>query len=363
MPTILAIDDDISALSALATTLESAGYEVQQIPSIDQARQVLDEAEPDLVVLEVAADDGAGWNLLRDIIRFQGPPTIVVTRRGREEEIVEALSIGAADVLPKPFRSNELLARVRARLGPPPPRSVPPPVPASAVRPARRAEDEAIFMPHADEQALMEPVVPAGEIDPGVMGLPLGARLHAVRQRRKLTLVQVNLETKVPIWYLQAMEEEKFSLLPRGPAAVSMVRTYASYLGLDEQQAVADYRAHHDASPFRPIPSLGGAPEPREISPWVGIVVAGLLALAIGLGSLWYFAGDKFVSLGTNLRGLAVHPTATVTSSPTVPPTITATATRSPTVTRTPQPTASPTATLQPTGTPPPPSPAATAGP
>lgn len=373
MPIILAIDDDLSSLSAVATALEGAGYEVHRISSIKEARHYLDEKEPDLIVLEVAADAGAGWDLLRDIVRFQGPATIVVTSRGREDEIVEALSIGAADVLAKPFRSNELVARVRSRLGAPtiylgPPSGAPaiqlgpspaapapsrlPPAPVR--RPLARPREETVFMDHASEQALLEAPAPSGEIDPDEASLPLGPRLRAVRQRRKLTLVQVNLETKIPIWYLQAMEEEKFSLLPRGPAAIDMVRTYATYLGLNPAQALAEYRAHHDASPFRPLPSLGGTPEPREFSPWLGILVAAALALALGFGGIWYFAGERVSTLGNNVRGLVFRPTATATPSPTMTPTVIPTPTLSPTPTETPSPTVTPTVQPSPTPAPPP---------
>ena len=328
MPVILAIDDDTTALSALATTLEGAGYEVQRQTSIGEAREFLDEQDPDLVVLEVDTGDGAGWNLLRDIVRFAGPPSIIVTRRGREEEVVEALSIGAADVLPKPYRTNELLARVRARLAPPPAPPKPAPPPPAPRRPAPIAE-EPVFMGHADERALLQTSTPVEAPNADELALPLGARLHAIRQRRKLTLVQVNLDTKIPMWYLQAMEEEKFSLLPRGPVAVEMIRTYANYLGLDASHAVADYHAHHDASPFKPIPSLGGSPEPREISPWTGIMIAALLALVLSCGSILYFAPDQVGAFGSNLRtnlgGLVTRPTATVTPSPTVPTTVTPT--------------------------------------
>jgi cytoskeletal protein RodZ len=179
--------------------------------------------------------------------------------------------------------------------------------------------------------------------------------------------VQVNLDTKVPIWYLQAMEEEKFSMLPRGPAALDMVRIYAEYLGLDATRAVTDYRAHHDASPFRPIPSLGGAPEPREIPPWVSIAVAAVLALVLGIGGIWYVAGDRLPVLAANMRSLVVDPTTTPTPSPTATPTLTPTATRTPTATATPSatPTLAPTPEPSPTSPPPTlaPAPSVTAGP
>lgn len=302
--------------------LERAGYDVLPLSSLDQARRYLDDATPDLIVLEVDAEQGAGWNLLRDIVRYQGPPTLIVSRRGREEEIVEALAIGAVDFLPKPFRTNELIARIRARLGQTPLEQTPvTPPPARRTQPA---EEEPVFMAHADEHTLLTPQAgPAPSEYPEDEHLPLGARLHSARQRRRLSLVQVNLETRIPVPYLQAIEEEKFSLLPRGQAAVQMVQTYATYLGLDSARALADYRGQHDTLPFKPIPSLGGAPAPRTIPVWVGVVVAVILALALGLSGLWYLAGDKLPILRSNLRGLVAQPTATVTAAPTIPPTVT----------------------------------------
>jgi cytoskeletal protein RodZ len=230
---------------------------------------------------------------------------------------------------------------------------------------APRADEGPVFISHADEQSLMEPADIGGAATLDEENLPLGARLRTVRHRRRLTLVQVNLDTKIPIWYLQAMEEEKFSMLPRGPVAIDMVRTYADYLGLDGSRAVADYRTQQDVSPFKPIPSLGGPPEPREIPPWLGIAVAAALALVLGLGGLWYLAGDRMPALASNIRGLVVRPTATSTPSPTVPPTITPTVTRAPTVTPTATLAPTPTATVEPSPSPapPPPAPAATAGP
>ena len=206
-------------------------------------------------------------------------------------------------------------------------------------------------MAQADEQALLTPQSSVVDASSTEDDLPLGARLHAARQRHKLTLVQVNLETKIPIWYLQAMEEEKFALLPRGPVAADMVRAYAAYLRLDPNRALAEYRSHHDTRPFKPLPSLGGAPAPREIPRWISVAVAAALAFALSVGAIWFFARDQVAILGGNLRGLIVRPTATVTPSPTVPPTITPRPTRSPTMTRTPSPTAPPSPTTGPTAT------------
>ncbi len=315
---ILAIDDDGASLTSIGVMLERAGYDVLPLSTIDQARHFLDETTPDLIVLEVDADQGAGWNLLRDIVRFDGPPTIIVSRRGREEEIVQALAIGAVDFLPKPFRSLELIARIRARLGQPPLEHAP----LTAGTPVLAPVEEPVFMAHADERMLIKPEAAPVVAEPVDDHLPLGARLHATRQRRRLTLVQINLETLIPVPYLQAIEEEKFSLLPRGHAADQMVQKYATYLGLDTARALAEYRQQHDSTPFKPMPSLGGAPMPRTIPVWAGMVVAAVLALAIGLGAFWWVAGDKLPVLRSNLGGLMAQPTATVSPTPAEPQTI-----------------------------------------
>ena len=320
LPTILAIDNDIGTLSALATSLRGAGYQVQTYSAIDQARHYLDETDPDLILLEVDTDQGAGWALLRDIIRFEGPPTIVVSYHSREEEIVEALRIGAADFLPKPYRTNELVARVQARLGPAPTNGAPK-ASANGAPMVVRADDGPVFMTHTDEQRLLERQVVVADPEPEEEHLPLGARLHAARQRRKLTLVQANLDTKIPIWYLQAMEDEKFSLLPRGPAAGEMVLAYAEYLRLNGERAMAEYQGHHDAGPFRPLPSLGGSPLPREIPVWMSIAVAAALAVALFFGVLSYFASDQMANLGQNLRNLTGR--SAVTTPVPLEPTIT----------------------------------------
>lgn len=315
MPSIFVIDDDISALASIVSTLTAARFEVHQGRSIDQARHFLDENDPDLILLEVDTDRGVGWDLLRDITRFEGPPTIVVSHCGREEDIVKALEIGAVDFLPKPFRTNELLARVRTRLGIPGEDDAPKPAPS---RSTRREEEAPVFMTDADELPLFnhsEPIASGFAVDEL---LPLGQRFRMARQGRKMSLVQINLETKIPIWYLQAIEEEKFSLLPRGDVAAQMVRTYAEYLRIDAERAVAEYRTNYDSGPFRQLNSLGGPPPPREIPMWTSILVAALLALIIGIAVLWYVAGDEMMILGDNLRNLVTTPAPSVTP-PTAP--------------------------------------------
>lgn len=373
MSTILVIDDDIAILSALSAALESAGHRVLRAGRLDQAGRIVATESLDLVLLEVGAEHGGGWDLLRELADLRKMPVLVLSSHGLEEDIVAALDIGAVDYLTKPFRTNELLARVRVQLraarssaasytaDPSPLLSAAPWV-APAVQssnlppgdlPSSAHDQSAIFMDHAAEHSLlqdrMQVEVAAGEIE----SLPLGPRLRAARQLRKLSLVQIELDTKLRIWYTQAMEESRFGVLPRSGMAEQMVRTYAKYLGLDVEHAVADFRAEYADLPVQPLAYLGGRPEPRELPQWLIVSAAALLALVLGLGGAWLLVPDQVAALTTNLRERVVPPTATATPTPTRPPTLTPTRTPAPTVTptRTPAPTATATVTPLPTAT------------
>src|SRR5690349_17500348 len=114
MHTILVIDDDVTLLARLSAELEEAGYDVLRATEARHVDLLVDEHRPDLVLLDTGTSRGEGWELLGRIAPRL--PVIVISGRGLEEDIVRGLDAGAADYLPKPFRSAELLARVRARL-------------------------------------------------------------------------------------------------------------------------------------------------------------------------------------------------------------------------------------------------------
>jgi cytoskeletal protein RodZ len=170
--------------------------------------------------------------------------------------------------------------------------------------------------------------------------------------------VQAELDTKIRMSYIQAMEEEKFSLLPHGAMTEAMVKTYAAYLGLNVTHALEEYRQRHYTAPVEPLFALGGTSLPRSAPPWWVWAAVVLLALVIGIGGILAIDPAGVAALGERARMLFVPPTATPT--PTLMPTFSPTATFTPTVTpsptptstATPSPTAEPTATLEPTATP-----------
>jgi cytoskeleton protein RodZ len=82
-------------------------------------------------------------------------------------------------------------------------------------------------------------------------GLPsFGQKLKLEREKRKITLEQISVSTKIGTRMLQALEEDKFNQLPGGIFNRGFVRAYSRFLGLDEDQTIADYmQASGDAPP------------------------------------------------------------------------------------------------------------------
>ncbi len=394
MTRILILDDDLLLLARLATQLEEQGYQVSRASDVRQAEHLAMEQTPDILLLDVATQQGAGWQILE---RYGSRlPVIVISGQGLEEDVVRGLDLGAADFLTKPFRSAELLARLRrvqrtaglaqtaeSSTGATP--SVSDPVdrlrrasveqqrPVDAdlrprtkpilgeqsleSRPARRRREEdepSVFMTPEEEQQLFAQSEAAAEDLPiaEATQFALGQRLRAARQRRQITLVQAELDTKLRMYYIQAMEEEKFALLPAGPASEDMLRRYAIYLGLDLTEALEEYRSRHFHAPIIPPPALGGYLPVRQIPRWLTSLVAIVLALAIGLGVLWAVDPRGMATLAGRARGLIIAPTATLVPSATPVPTVTLTPAALPTATATPSPTATATATATASPTP-----------
>jgi DNA-binding response OmpR family regulator len=114
---ILIVDDDQSSVRLLERMLERAGY--NQVRSTTDARQVpnmLAEAEPDLILLDLMMPDVDGWQVL-DQIREIVPedtylPVIMLTGDTRPEPRLRALVAGAKDFLAKPFDQFEALLRI-----------------------------------------------------------------------------------------------------------------------------------------------------------------------------------------------------------------------------------------------------------
>jgi two-component system, OmpR family, phosphate regulon response regulator PhoB len=119
MTGILAIEDDWTVRTVLEHTLKSAGYDIDLVPGISDARQLLAEGHYDLVLLDLNLPDGNGLDLLRDLRKDLGTgvPVLVLSGLRQEDVVVRGLELGADDFVTKPFSPPELLARVSRCLG------------------------------------------------------------------------------------------------------------------------------------------------------------------------------------------------------------------------------------------------------
>jgi len=116
---ILIVEDDRGITSFLEKGLRAEGYAITVTGNPDDARLVLETADPppDLVLLDLGLPGGEGGDVLA-WMRGSGiaTPVIILTARAEVEQKVQGLNAGANDYVTKPFSFDELLARVRAAL-------------------------------------------------------------------------------------------------------------------------------------------------------------------------------------------------------------------------------------------------------
>ena len=119
---ILVVDDEADIRALLVDLLERGGYAVSTAANGREALRALYVVRPELVVLDVKMPGMDGWQTLERIREVSDVPVLVLTGRAAELETVRGLKAGADDYVTKPFRRQELLARVEALLRRRPPR-------------------------------------------------------------------------------------------------------------------------------------------------------------------------------------------------------------------------------------------------
>lgn len=115
-PRVLVIDDEIQMRRLLQITLEAAGYKVHLAASGQEGLQQTEMSRAELIILDLGLPDTDGIEILKKVREWSTIPVIILSVRSTEQNIIAALDTGADDYLTKPFRTGELLARVRAAL-------------------------------------------------------------------------------------------------------------------------------------------------------------------------------------------------------------------------------------------------------
>jgi len=126
-PLVLVIEDDSHLRQYLQTTLRSHGFRVEEATTWEQGQALALRLGPQVILLDLGLPAGDGLSLARELRTVSRVPIIVVSARGREEDKVLALDMGADDYITKPFGSAELLARIRVALRHSADLSAPPP--------------------------------------------------------------------------------------------------------------------------------------------------------------------------------------------------------------------------------------------
>lgn len=111
---ILIIDDEPQIRKMLEITLESNGYKTIHASTGKEGIIMAANHPPELILLDIGLPDKNGHDILKELREWYYKPIIILSVQSNEEDIVKALDNGANDYLVKPFRTGELLARIRS---------------------------------------------------------------------------------------------------------------------------------------------------------------------------------------------------------------------------------------------------------
>lgn len=113
---ILLVEDNEMVAKGLLYTLKQNGYEPIHKANVKETRAFLknesENAKTKLVILDIALPDGDGFTLYEEDLKDKNIPTIFLTAKDEEDDIVKGLELGADDYITKPFSTRELIARI-----------------------------------------------------------------------------------------------------------------------------------------------------------------------------------------------------------------------------------------------------------
>lgn len=116
MESILIIDDEIQIRRLLEITLSANGYKIVEAETGKDGCNMAASYNPSLIILDLGLPDMDGIEVLKKLREWYQHPIIILSVRKSEEDIVKALDNGANDYISKPFRTGELMARIRVAI-------------------------------------------------------------------------------------------------------------------------------------------------------------------------------------------------------------------------------------------------------
>ena len=116
MKKILLIEDNEAIIMGLKYSLEQENFQVISAKTAKESKEKLDNKNIDIVLLDVSLPDGNGFEICKEIKEKNDMPIIFLTAQDEETSIVLGLDLGADDYIVKPFRTRELISRIKSVL-------------------------------------------------------------------------------------------------------------------------------------------------------------------------------------------------------------------------------------------------------
>ena len=113
---ILIIDDEVQIRKLLEITLRTNGFKTRDAVTAKEGLMMAANQSPDLIILDLGLPDENGHEVLQKLRYWYTKPIIILSVQTNEADIVKALNNGANDYLTKPFRTGELIARIKSAL-------------------------------------------------------------------------------------------------------------------------------------------------------------------------------------------------------------------------------------------------------
>ena len=113
---ILIVDDEVQIRRLLEITLSANGFKISEAATGKEGLNLASQHQPAIIILDLGLPDIEGFEVLRRLREWYEMPIIILSVRNSEDDIIRALDNGANDYLTKPFRTGELLARIRAAI-------------------------------------------------------------------------------------------------------------------------------------------------------------------------------------------------------------------------------------------------------